>query len=363
MRNTLKMIKMVLMTVVIGICCYSCSENNIPQEQDKGGVRVESDINIVSGIIPAPSTQPTTETKVIRNNDPYVMRMSNSEMTEEQVQATTQIDETTTVTNVTTVDNSSNAVVQTTEAAYQVNYNEVGNSPLIWKNGYQYYVVESGDSWSSIAEYLGVNPIQLAAANNSTLYDVICVGDELFVPNEYVDYTTNTSYTYAQETANQNDWNNTNTNMSGTCLSSVTLWSAPDSASWNNIEVSLGTLNGMTLAPGETFNWDNYIGWQTTSENYGYMDAPVLVGTDVGSATGGGVCVTSTALFQAARDAGMAIYERHDHSRGVGYATPGNEASVSYGCMNLIFNNTTGYNVTFYTSCYYGSVTVSCYVS
>ncbi|MCR5146339.1 MAG: VanW family protein [Clostridia bacterium] len=361
MGNTLKMIKMVLMTVVIGICCYSCSENNSPQ--DAGSSRTESDINIVSGIIPAPSTQPTTVTEVVRKNDSYVMRISNSEITDEQVQATNLIDEATIVTNVTTVDTSSNAYIQTTEAAYQVNYNEVDNSPLIWKNGYQYYVVEAGDSWSSIAGYLGVDPIQLAAANNSSLYDVICVGDELYVPNEYVDYTVTTSYTYAQETSNQNDWNYTNSNVSGTCLSSVTLRSAPDSASWNNIEVSLATLNGLQLAPGETFNWDNYIGWQTTSENYGYMDAPVLVGTDVGYATGGGVCVTSTALFQAARDAGMAIYERHDHSRGVSYAVPGDEASVSYGCMNLIFNNTTGNYVTFYTSCYYGSVTVSCYIS
>ena len=101
----------------------------------------------------------------------------------------------------------------------------------------------------------------------------------------------------------------------------------------------------------------------TISSEYGYQEAPVFVGTEVAYAAGGGVCVTSTALYQAARDAGMNIIERHDHSKNVSYANPGDEASVSYGEINLVFENTTGQNVVFYTSCSYGSVTVSCYIA
>jgi LysM repeat protein len=355
-KGTLKKVMGTVAMTLIGISCYSCSENNIPMENSNyTPVRTGNNIQIVSGIIPAP-TEATTTT-VVNDDDSYIVRINNMETT-----AVTTPAEKAVVTTVTTV-NDSAMLNQATNTNTAQTYNETGNSPIIWKNGYQYYIVQSGDSWSSIAAYLDVDVVQLAAANNCSVYDVLYIGDELFIPNEYVDYTQQSNNYTPDSSYTQSNTNSYTNQMSGTCLSSVTLYSAPDTASWNNIEVSLGTLNGMTLAAGETFNWDNYIGWQTINENYGYMDAAVLVGTDVGSATGGGVCVTSTALFQAARDAGMAIYERHDHSRSVSYATPGNEASVSYGCMNLIFNNTTGYDVVFYTSCYYGSVTVSCYIA
>ena len=369
MRSTLKKAIGMFAMMTIGVCCYSCSENNIPipAEGETVVINHKANIQIVSGTIPAP-TEPTTVTEAICTDD-FVERLANhgtisTEIANSVQTTTTKAAEKPAVTNVTTVNNTA-MWNQTTNTAYQVEYNEVGNSSIIWKNGYQYYVVQLGDSWSSIAGYLDVDMVQLAAANNSTIYDVICVGDELFIPNEYVDYTQQSNNyvpvsSYSQEYTYNNNYQKS---KSGTCLSSVTLWSAPDAASWNNIEVSLGTLNGMTLAPGETFNWDSYIGWQTINENYGYMDAPVFVGTDVGSSTGGGICVTSTALFQAARDAGMNIVERHDHSRNVSYATPGNEAAVSYGCMNLVFSNPTNETVVFYTSCYYGSVTVSCYVA
>lgn len=340
----------IILLVFCLICCYACGENDI--RQDTGNVvRVESNISIVSGIISATSTKHTTTTEVRKN---MIGMSSNNEMTVEHVQPKNRIVETTIVTSVTTVDTISNTDVQTTKT--EVDYNEVDNSPLIWKNGQQYYVVKAGDSWSSVSNYLGVDPIQLATQNNSSLYETIYPGDELVVPNEYVDTIT---------TLNQNDQNDWGySNSSGTCLSSVTVWSAPDEASWNNIVVSLSSLNGLQLAPGEIFDWNNYIGWQTVSENYGYMKAKVIIANDeIGYEIGGGVCVTSTALYQAARDAGMFIIERwkHSNSTGVTYATRENEASVSYGGINLIFQNTTGYNVVFYTSCYYGSVTISCF--
>lgn len=370
MRNTLK--KVTGLLAIMTACLCSCGEND-KTPNDVNYVHAKSNIQIVSGTIPAP-TETATKTAEKRitttSAENYIVRLSNkTESTTAGSNEQADVQSTT----VTTVEAQQNQIatnatavnaVNTENTSYQTDYNE-GDNHIIWQNGYQYYVVQQYDSWSAIANYLDVDVYQLAAANGCTIYDVICAGDELFIPNPYVDYTQGNNYiqktSYSQEPVYDNQtYSNSN---SGTCLSSVTLWSAPDSASWNNIMLSLGTLNGMTLAPGETFNWDYYLGWQTINANYGYQEAPVFVGTEVDYDFGGGVCVTSTALFQAARDAGMNIVERHDHSRSVGYATPGNEASVSYGCMNLIFTNTTGYNVVFYTSCSYGSLTVSCYIA
>lgn len=338
MKKLIKTAIKMLGVLSVAFCCYSCSSAN--------------------------SIEKNTDSDVI--NAPVAFIADEENTTTTDVTVTTEAQTTTTETVITEYvasEPKTEAVTTQTETVVTepivtdvTNQSQQENSHIIWKDGYQYYRVEGGETWTSIADILGTTPIQLAAANNATTEDVLYVGIDLFVPNANIDYTANTSYPQTS--------NNKNTSgESGTCLSSVTLNSAPDSASWNNIEVSMSYLNGMTLAPGESFDWNNYIGWMTISSEYGYQEAPVFVGTEVAYAAGGGVCVTSTALYQAARDAGMNIIERHDHSKNVSYANPGDEASVSYGEINLVFENTTGQNVVFYTSCSYGSVTVSCYIA
>lgn len=338
MKKLIKTAIKMLGVLSVAFCCYSCSSAN--------------------------SIEKNTDSDVI--NAPVAFIADEENTTTTDVTVTTEAQTTTTETVITEYvasEPKTEAVTTQTETVVTepivtdvTNQSQQENSHIIWKDGYQYYRVEGGETWTSIADILGTTPIQLAAANNATTEDVLYVGIDLFVPNANIDYTANISYPQTS--------NNKNTSgESGTCLSSVTLNSAPDSASWNNIEVSMSYLNGMTLAPGESFDWNNYIGWMTISSEYGYQEAPVFVGTEVAYAAGGGVCVTSTALYQAARDAGMNIIERHDHSKNVSYANPGDEASVSYGEINLVFENTTGQNVVFYTSCSYGSVTVSCYIA
>lgn len=340
MKKIIKTAIKMLGVLSVAFCCYSCSSAN--------------------------SIEKNTDSDVI--NAPVAFIADEENTTTTDVTVTTEAQTTTTETVITEYvasEPKTEAVTTQTETVVTepivtdvTNQSQQENSHIIWKDGYQYYRVEGGETWTSIADILGTTPIQLAAANNATTEDVLYVGIDLFVPNANIDYTANTSY---PQTSNNNQANTSG--ESGTCLSSVTLNSAPDSASWNNIEVSMSYLNGMTLAPGESFDWNNYIGWMTISSEYGYQEAPVFVGTEVAYAAGGGVCVTSTALYQAARDAGMNIIERHDHSKNVSYANPGDEASVSYGEINLVFENTTGQNVVFYTSCSYGSVTVSCYIA
>lgn len=103
-----------------------------------------------------------------------------------------------------------------------------------------------------------------------------------------------------------------------------------------NARRALSLINGYILSPGETFSFNEVVGPRTYDR--GFVNAPLIVGNGVG----GGVCKASTALYQAAKAAGMTILERHNHSKSVPYARPGNDAMVSGDCDNRFRNATTG---------------------
>ena len=67
---------------------------------------------------------------------------------------------------------------------------------------------------------------------------------------------------------------------------------------------------------------------------------------------GGGICQISTNLYQCAKKANMKIIERHTHGKEVTYIKSGEDATVTYGLRNLIFQNIYKYpikiNVTTY---------------
>lgn len=105
-----------------------------------------------------------------------------------------------------------------------------------------------------------------------------------------------------------------------------------------NIELACKNLDGFVLYPGETFSWFDVVG--PADESQGYKIATVIADGKTTFASGGGICLVSTALMQAARTSGCEILERHDHGLPVSYAKPGDEATVSYGWLDLKFKNT-----------------------
>ncbi len=44
------------------------------------------------------------------------------------------------------------------------------------------YIVEPGDTWLGIAEFFGVDAVELAAVNGLTLEDTLQPGDVLVIP-------------------------------------------------------------------------------------------------------------------------------------------------------------------------------------
>ena len=114
----------------------------------------------------------------------------------------------------------------------------------------------------------------------------------------------------------------------------------------NNIRVSLSRFNGMILKPGETFSFNKVVGPRTLKA--GFFEAPEQVYGDLVTGVGGGVCQSSTTLYQAALTAGLTILKRSIHSEKVGYSELGQDATVYlYGGreIDFAFKNTSPDNI------------------
>lgn len=97
-------------------------------------------------------------------------------------------------------------------------------------------------------------------------------------------------------------------------------------------------LNGAIVAPGEEFSFNRRVGlWNV--EN-GYVKAPVSFEGSFGEAVGGGVCQTSTTLYNAVLLAGLPVVERHPHAVAPPYVPPGRDAAVAQRALDLRFRNT-----------------------
>jgi vancomycin resistance protein YoaR len=110
-----------------------------------------------------------------------------------------------------------------------------------------------------------------------------------------------------------------------------------------NINLAASRLNGVLIAPGETFSMVKTIGDVSTTT--GYKQAYVIENGKTVLGDGGGVCQVSTTLFRAALNAGLPIIERHPHAYRVGYyeqdSDPGIDAAIYYPSVDLQFKNDT----------------------
>ena len=107
-----------------------------------------------------------------------------------------------------------------------------------------------------------------------------------------------------------------------------------------NILLAANAVDNVTLAPGQTFSFNDIVG-ERTSER-GYEDGLMFNNGAVVRGTGGGICLVATGLYNAALNAGLEIDERHPHSGLVSYAPPGCDAGIYFGSEDLKFcNNTT----------------------
>jgi vancomycin resistance protein YoaR len=99
-------------------------------------------------------------------------------------------------------------------------------------------------------------------------------------------------------------------------ISSWTTWYDPGEGNfWGaNISIPAQDLDGMVVAPGEWFDFWKDIGPVTVERGYGYGGVIIGGRSVANGALAGGICSTSTTLFNAAMRAGLEIGQKVNHS-------------------------------------------------
>ena len=111
----------------------------------------------------------------------------------------------------------------------------------------------------------------------------------------------------------------------------------------HNVALTAAKLNGILLAPGEVFSFNQRLG--DVSAATGYRQAYIIKGGRTILGDGGGVCQVSTTMFRVALDAGLPIVERRAHAYRVAYyeqnAAAGIDATVYEPSPDFKFKNDT----------------------
>ncbi|MBM7655336.1 VanW family protein [Neobacillus cucumis] len=107
-----------------------------------------------------------------------------------------------------------------------------------------------------------------------------------------------------------------------------------------NIELSAQAINNVIVGAQDIFSFNTTVG--PSDAAHGYQPAKEIVNKQMVMGIGGGICQTSSTLFNAVDQVSVRYVEKHHHSLTVGYVPQGRDATVSYGGPDFRFQNTTG---------------------
>lgn len=106
-----------------------------------------------------------------------------------------------------------------------------------------------------------------------------------------------------------------------------------------NAALAARALEGRVIGVGKVFSYNALVSANDADDDTGYVPAPVSVEGTMVPALGGGVCQTSTTLYNAALLAGLEVLERHPHTIAPKYAPPGRDAAVAWPGVDLRLRN------------------------
>lgn len=124
-----------------------------------------------------------------------------------------------------------------------------------------------------------------------------------------------------------------------------------------NIALSAEAINGTTLLPGETFSFNRATGERTAAK--GYKPAAAIAGGETFDEIGGGVCQTSSTLFNAVVRANLEIVSRKPHAWPSDYVPKGEDATVNWPNLDFKFRNNTEWPIFIVASCDKSNKTVT----
>lgn len=105
----------------------------------------------------------------------------------------------------------------------------------------------------------------------------------------------------------------------------------------HNATLAASKIRLIEVAPGATFSFNETVG--SFSRDRGFRRAPVSYNGQLIKGWGGGVCQTSTTLYNAALLAGLEIVDRSKHRFSPSYAPPGRDSAVAFGNIDLKVRN------------------------
>lgn len=128
-----------------------------------------------------------------------------------------------------------------------------------------------------------------------------------------------------------------------------------------NIELSVEAIDHYVVLPGEVFSFNRVVGPRTSER--GYLPAAVIVQGEYTEGIGGGICQTSSTLFNSVDAAGLRIIQRVSHSKQVTYVPAGWDATVSWGGPDFQFQNQLNEPILLTAKAQTGKLTVEVYAS
>jgi vancomycin resistance protein YoaR len=105
----------------------------------------------------------------------------------------------------------------------------------------------------------------------------------------------------------------------------------------HNLRLAAKSIDHIVVMPGETFSFNRIVGRRTVAR--GYREAKVIIKGEFGEDVGGGICQTSSTLYNSVDRAGLKILERVGHSRHVPYVPKNRDATVSWNGPDFRFVN------------------------
>lgn len=129
----------------------------------------------------------------------------------------------------------------------------------------------------------------------------------------------------------------------------VSSYAGSSDARLTNIRIATAQFDGVIVAPGELFSFNNTLGPITPEA--GYVQSAVIFGGRTILGDGGGVCQVSTTIFRAVFFGGYPIAERWAHGYRVGFYENGDplgsgmDAAIYIGELDFKFINDTDYHI------------------
>ena len=112
----------------------------------------------------------------------------------------------------------------------------------------------------------------------------------------------------------------------------------------SNMKVSLEACNGSVIDPGDTWSFNACTG-DSNLESNGYKSAHVISEGKLVDGIGGGICQSSSTIYNAAIRANMEVEERYCHKWASSYVPTGLDATIDYPNLDLKLSNPTDYQM------------------